>query len=219
MWNRLLLANIENLAEGKWLVKIWKNTCKWFLQIRIRNLWCVRDLLCNIFCPTSPSKQSCGQHEVMPALALSPSFWRPPGYSFYHLFGQPIPLLHSLPLGKKSEAILNLRSCNFSFDPCSSLCCWEEFGSMIDVVPRADSHSSCIHSSNPQDLFSMAAVCSQSVLMCGVILAQVCNFLLLMGTLFWAQSSGLSRFLWIEALPCGISISPFPSLILALYLL
>ena len=89
---------------------------------------------------------------------------------------------------------------------------------MIVVVPQADSHSFCTHSSDPQELFSRAAVCSQSVLLCGVSLAQVCTFLFLTGNLLLAQSSSLSRFLGVDALLYGISFSPFPSSILSLCL-
>lgn len=153
---------------------------RWFSQVRITNLWCVRDLR-SVSRPNSPAKQSCWQHKVMPALALPTSIWRPPEYSFYHLSEQPLPVLLYLSLGRRSEASRNLPSCNFYFNPCS-LCCWEEFGSMIEV-PRAGSCLFCTHSSDPLELFSRAALWSQSVLMCGVILAQVCDFLLLMGTL------------------------------------
>lgn len=169
--NRLLLANTKNLAERKCLVKIWKNSYGRSLQVRTTKLWCVRDLH-SLSCPTSLPKQSCWQHELMPALALSTSLWRPPEYSFYHLSGQPLPVLHYLPQGKRSEASRNLPSCSFYFDPCS-LCCWEEFGSTIDV-PRAGSRSFCTHSSDPLDLFSRAVLWSQFVLIYGVILAQVC---------------------------------------------
>lgn len=133
--------------------------------------WYVRDLH-STSCPTSPPKQSCWQHELMPALALSTSLWRPPEYSFYHLSGQPLPVLHYLPQGKRSEASRNLPSCSFYFDPCS-LCCWEEFGSILGV-PWAGSRLFCTHSSDPLDLFSRAALWSQFVLIYGVILAQVC---------------------------------------------
>lgn len=157
------------------------------------NLWGLRDF-CRISCPASPSEQSSWQHEVTPALALSASFWRSPGYSFYHLFGQHFPLLHCLCPEERSETSVNLPSCNFPFEPCCSLCCWDNFGSVIVFSP----------SWLFQDLSSRAAVCSQSVRRCGVSLAQVCNFLLLIGTLLLAQPCSLFRFLWAESL-CHIN--------------
>lgn len=77
-------------------------------------------------------------------------------------------------------------------------CCWDGFGSVIVFIL----------SWLVQHLSSRAAVWSQPVLWCGVSLVQVCNFLLLIGTLLLVYQGSFELNLYF------LSILPFATLIL-----